>query len=154
MGVSTSSPEKGPGNCGIAVVTVDFPPVNALPVHGWYALADAVRAAGRDPEVRCVVLAAEGRGFNAGVDIKEIQARGHGALLGANSGCAEAFAAVYECEVPVVAAVQGFCLGGGIGLVGNADAIVASEDAASGCPSWTGERWARPPTCPGWSPST
>jgi enoyl-CoA hydratase len=41
---------------------------------------------------------------------------------------------VYECEVPVVAAVQGFCLGGGIGLVGNADVIVASEDATFGLP--------------------
>ncbi|MFF3463040.1 enoyl-CoA hydratase family protein [Streptomyces sp. NPDC001984] len=129
MGVSTSSPEKG-----ISVVTVDFPPVNALPVQGWFALAEAVRAAGRDSGVRCVVLAAEGRGFNAGVDIKEIQARGQEALIGANQGCAEAFAAVYECEIPVVAAVQGFCLGGGIGLVGNADAIVASEDATFGLP--------------------
>ncbi|KUO22760.1 enoyl-CoA hydratase family protein [Streptomyces dysideae] len=129
MSVSTSSPEKG-----ISVITVDFPPVNALPVHGWYALADAVRAAGRDQEVRCVVLAAAGRGFNAGVDIKEIQARGQSALLGANSGCAQAFAAVYECEVPVVAAVQGFCLGGGIGLAGNSDAIVASENAVFGLP--------------------
>jgi enoyl-CoA hydratase len=134
MGVSTSTPEKGPEKNGIAVVTVDFPPVNALPVHGWFALADAVRAAGRDAGVRCVVLAAEGRGFNAGVDIKEIQAQGQQALIGANRGCFEAFAAVYECEVPVVAAVQGFCLGGGIGLVGNADAIVASEDATFGLP--------------------
>ncbi|PSM42121.1 enoyl-CoA hydratase family protein [Streptomyces dioscori] len=129
MGVSTSSPEKG-----ISVVTVDFPPVNALPVSGWSELADAVRAAGRDAGNRCVVLAAEGRGFNAGVDIKEIQAEGDGALLGANRGCAEAFAAVYECEVPVVAEVHGFCLGGGIGLVGNADAIVASDDATFGLP--------------------
>ncbi|MFE5218804.1 MULTISPECIES: enoyl-CoA hydratase family protein [unclassified Streptomyces] len=129
MGVSTSSPEKG-----ISLVTIDFPPVNALPVAGWFALAEAVRAAGRDPEVRCVVLAAEGRGFNAGVDIKEIQTAGREALIGANQGCAEAFAAVYECETPVVAAVQGFCLGGGIGLVGNADAIVASEDATFGLP--------------------
>ncbi|WP_030204898.1 enoyl-CoA hydratase family protein [Streptomyces sp. NRRL S-87] len=130
MGVSTSRPDKG-----VAVVTVDFPPVNALPVRGWYELADALRAAGRDPETRCVVLAAAGRGFNAGVDIKEMQRdAGHGALLGANRGCAEAFAAVYECEVPVVAAVQGFCLGGGIGLVGNADAIVAAEDAVFGLP--------------------
>ncbi|MFI5682668.1 enoyl-CoA hydratase family protein [Streptomyces sp. NPDC051636] len=134
MGVSTSSPENGPENDGIAVVTVDFPPVNALPVRGWFALADAVRAAGRDPRVRCVVLAAEGRGFNAGVDIKEIQAKGHQALLGANQGCAQAFAAVYECETPVVTAVQGFCLGGGIGLAGNADAIVASDDAVFGLP--------------------
>jgi enoyl-CoA hydratase len=128
-GISVSSPTPG-----VRVVTVDFPPVNALPVRGWFALADAVRAAGRDAGVRCVVLAAEGRGFNAGVDIKEIQARGRGALIGANRGCFKAFAAVYECEVPVVAAVRGFCLGGGIGLVGNADAIVASEDAVFGLP--------------------
>ncbi|MFB7331691.1 enoyl-CoA hydratase family protein [Streptomyces adustus] len=129
MGVSTSSPEKG-----ISVVTVDFPPVNAVPVAGWFALADAVRAAGHDPEVRCVVLGARGRGFNAGVDIKEIQAQGRPALVGANRGCFEAFAAVYECEVPVVAAVQGFCLGGGIGLAGNADVIVAGDDAVFGLP--------------------
>ncbi|MFG2948581.1 enoyl-CoA hydratase family protein [Streptomyces adustus] len=129
MGVSTSSPEKG-----ISVVTVDFPPVNAVPVAGWFALADAVRSAGHDPEVRCVVLGARGRGFNAGVDIKEIQAQGRPALVGANRGCFEAFAAVYECEVPVVAAVQGFCLGGGIGLVGNADVIVAGDDAVFGLP--------------------
>ncbi len=130
MGVSTASPEKG-----ISRVTADFPPVNALPVQGWYDLAAAVRAAGQDPEVRCVVLSATGRGFNAGVDIKEMQRdAGHDALIGANRGCYEAFAAVYDCEVPVVAAVQGHCLGGGIGLVGNADAIVASDDATFGLP--------------------
>ncbi|MGW5443497.1 enoyl-CoA hydratase family protein [Streptomyces asiaticus] len=130
MGVSTSAPAAG-----VRLVTMDFPPVNALPVRGWYELADALRTAGADPSVRCVVLAAEGRGFNAGVDIKEIQAaEGHSALIGANHGCAEAFAAVYDCPVPVVAAVHGFCLGGGIGLVGNADAIVAGEDATFGLP--------------------
>jgi enoyl-CoA hydratase len=130
MGVSTSNPEPG-----IALVTVDYPPVNALPVRGWYDLAAALRAAGADPGVRCVVLASQGRGFNAGVDIKEMQrTEGHSSLIGANRGCYEAFAAVYECEVPVVAAVHGFCLGGGIGLVGNADAIVASEDATFGLP--------------------
>ncbi|MEU5576386.1 enoyl-CoA hydratase family protein [Streptomyces huasconensis] len=132
MSVFTSVPESAQG---VAVVTVDYPPVNALPVRGWYAVADAVRAAGRDPATRCVVLAAEGRGFNAGVDIKEMRRdSGHTALIGANRGCHAAFSAVYDCEVPVVAAVQGFCLGGGIGLVGNADAIVASEDATFGLP--------------------
>ncbi|WP_406426455.1 enoyl-CoA hydratase family protein [Streptomyces sp. NBC_00147] len=130
MGVSTTAPEEG-----IAVVTVDYPPVNALPVQGWFDLAAALRAAGADPKVRCVVLTAVGRGFNAGADIKEMQRTdGHAALVGANRGCFEAFVAVYECEVPVVAAVQGFCVGGGIGLVGNADAIVASDDATFGLP--------------------
>jgi enoyl-CoA hydratase len=120
---------------GVAEIVVDHPPVNALPVSGWFELADAVRSAGADPDVRVVVLRAEGRGFNAGVDIKEIQAdAGFTALIGANRGCFAAFAAVYECAVPVIAAVHGFCLGGGIGLVGNADVIVASEDATFGLP--------------------
>jgi enoyl-CoA hydratase len=59
---------------------------------------------------------------------------GFGTLIGANRGCYAAFAAVYECQVPVVAAVHGYCLGGGIGLVGNADIIVASDDATFGLP--------------------
>jgi enoyl-CoA hydratase len=120
---------------GIAEVVVDHPPVNALPVAGWFELAAALRSLGEDPAVRVVVLRAEGRGFNAGVDIKEMQATaGFDALVGANRGCYAAFAAVYECPVPVIAAVHGFCLGGGIGLVGNADVIVASEDATFGLP--------------------
>ncbi len=82
-----------------------------------------------------VVLRAEGRGFNAGVDIKEMQnTSGFDALIGANRGCYAAFKAVYECAVPVIAAVNGFCLGGGVGLVGNADTIVASDDAFFGVP--------------------
>ena len=58
----------------IATVTIDNPPVNALPVAGWFELADALRAAGRDPDVRVVILQAEGKGFQAGVDIKELAA--------------------------------------------------------------------------------
>jgi len=119
----------------VAEIVVDAPPVNALTVAGWFELADALTAAGRNPDVHVVVLAAEGKGFNAGVDIKEMQSsEGFTALVGANKGCAAAFAAVYECEVPVVAAVHGFCLGGGIGLVGNADVIIAADDATFGLP--------------------
>jgi enoyl-CoA hydratase len=120
---------------GIAEIRLDYPPVNALPVQGWFDLADALAGAGADPSVRAVVLSAEGRGFCAGVDIKEMQrTAGHDALIGANRGCFAAFAAVYDCPVPVIAAVHGYCLGGGIGLVGNADVIVAGEDATFGLP--------------------
>jgi enoyl-CoA hydratase len=112
---------------GIAEVVMDNPPVNALTV--------ILRRLGADPAVRVVILAAEGRGFNAGVDIKEMQqTEGFVALIGANRGCYAAFAAVYDCQVPVIAAVHGFCLGGGIGLVGNADIIIASDDATFGLP--------------------
>jgi len=120
---------------GVAEVVMDNPPVNALTVAGWFELADLITGLGRDEAVRAVVLRAEGKGFNAGVDIKEMQAtEGFDALIGANRGCYAAFAAVYECAVPVVAAVNGFCLGGGIGLVGNADVIVAADDATFGLP--------------------
>ncbi len=129
MGIRTVTDQPGIGE-----VVIDHPPVNALDVAGWFALADAVLAAGRVPDNRVVVLRAEGRGFCAGVDIKEIAAKGDEALVGANRGCAAAFAAVYDCEVPVICAVQGFCLGGGIGLAGNADIVVASDDATFGLP--------------------
>jgi enoyl-CoA hydratase len=139
MTITTKSVEPG-----VVSVTVDYPPVNAIPSRGWFELADAITAAGRDQSTHVVILRAEGRGFNAGVDIKEMQktaadarsknAPAYTALIDANRGCFEAFRAVYECAVPVVAAVNGFCVGGGIGLVGNADVIVASDDATFGLP--------------------
>jgi len=120
---------------GVAEVVMSYPPVNALPAQGWFDLADAVAAAGADPAVRAVIVAAEGRGFCAGVDIKQMQrAPGHEALIGASRGCFAAFAAVYDCAVPVIAAVHGFCLGGGVGLAGSADIVIASNDATFGLP--------------------
>lgn len=120
---------------GIRVVTMSAPPVNALTVQGWFDVAGALDEAGADPATKVVVLRAEGRGFNAGVDIVELQdTDGFDALIGANKGCFAAFKAVYECSVPVIAAVHGFCLGGGVGLVGNSDIVIASDDAYFGVP--------------------
>ncbi|CAJ0557505.1 unnamed protein product, partial [Mesorhabditis spiculigera] len=60
-------------------------------------LADAILDAGKDLNTHVVIHGAEGRGFNAGVDIKEMQAtEGFDALVAANRGCAAAFAAVYD----------------------------------------------------------
>jgi enoyl-CoA hydratase len=120
---------------GIRLVTMDAPPVNALTVQGWFDVAAALDEASADMSTKVVILRAEGKGFNAGVDIKEMQnTEGFDALLGANKGCFAAFKAVYECSVPVIAAVNGFCVGGGVGLVGNADIVVASDDAYFGVP--------------------
>jgi enoyl-CoA hydratase len=118
----------------VAEVVMDFPPVNALPIPAWFELAERLLALGRDPGVSAVILAAVGRGWCAGPDMKELASGGREALIGVNRACAAAFAAVYECEVPVIAAVQGFCVGGGIGLAGNADVLVASDDAVFGLP--------------------
>src|SRR5262245_10925063 len=119
---------------GVAEVVMSRPPVNALDIAGWNALAAALRRAGEDPMVRALVLRAEGRGFSAGVDIKELEQGGHPALVAVNRACFAAFAAVYECAVPVIAAVHGYCLGGGIGLSGNADLVIAASDASFGLP--------------------
>ena len=90
MTITTKSVEPG-----IVSVTVDYPPVNAIPSRGWFELADAITAAGRDLSTHVVILRAEGRGFNAGVDIKEMQkTEGFTALIDANRGCFEAFRAV------------------------------------------------------------
>ena len=148
MTIATTTTEPG-----IVAVTVDYPPVNAIPSQGWFELADAITAAGNRLDTHVVILRAEGRGFNAGVDIKEMQrTEGFGALIDANRGCFAAFRAVYECAVPVVAAVNGFCVGGGIGLVGNADVIVASDDATFG--RWSVARSARPLTYRDWCHNT
>src|SRR2546430_13443354 len=89
------------GEPGIAVVTIDFPPVNALPAAGWQDLAGTVRAAGDDPATRAVVLRARGRGFCAGVDLKELQAAGAEAVIAVNRGCHAAFGAGYDCPVQI-----------------------------------------------------
>jgi enoyl-CoA hydratase len=128
MGISSTVEQ------GIAEVVIDYPPVNALDGRAWFDLAAILRRLGADREVRVVILSAANRGFCAGVDIKALQQQGHEALIEVNRACFAAFAAVYECAVPVIAAVHGFCLGGGVGLVGNADIIVASSDASFGLP--------------------
>ncbi|MCX5736986.1 MAG: enoyl-CoA hydratase family protein [Proteobacteria bacterium] len=118
---------------GITEVLLNHPPVNALDSQGWFQLAETLQAIGRDPASRVVLLAAEGRGFCAGVDIKEL-ARDGTLITQVNRGCYEAFAAIYECAVPVISAVHGFCLGGGIGMAGASDIVIASDDATFGLP--------------------
>ena len=118
---------------GVAELVIDNPPVNALGVAGWRAFAEAMTALGLREDVRCVVIRAEGRGFQAGVDVKELAADGS-LIVEVNRGCYDSFAAIYDCPVPVISAVHGFCLGGGIGIAGASDLVIASEDATFGLP--------------------
>jgi enoyl-CoA hydratase len=118
---------------GITEIVLDHPPVNALDSKGWSDLARSIEASGRDESTRVVVIAAEGRGFCAGVDIKELAADST-AIVAVNRGCYDTFAAIYDCPVPVISAVHGFCLGGGIGISGASDLVIASEDASFGLP--------------------
>lgn len=118
---------------GVAEVVINRPPVNALNAAGWHGLAAEIKALGERPEVRVIIVRAEGRGFCAGVDIKELAANDK-LILDVNAGNYATFKAVHLNKVPVIAAVQGFVLGGGIGICGAADIVIAAEDATFGLP--------------------
>jgi len=118
---------------GVAEVVLQRPPVNALNAAGWQALADEIEALGLRHDVRVIVIRAEGRGFCAGVDIKELQAD-QSLIVAVNAGNYATFKAVHRNRVPVIAAVHGFVLGGGIGICGAADIVIAAEDASFGLP--------------------
>ncbi len=118
---------------GVAELLLDHPPVNAFDSRGWEHLAETILSVGKDAAVQVILIAAEGRGFCAGVDIKELAADSS-AITRVNKGCYDTFAAIYDCEVPVICAVHGFCLGGGIGIAGASDIVIASSDATFGLP--------------------
>ncbi len=118
---------------GIAELVIDNPPVNAFAVRHWGEMARLVRDLGGDPAARVVIVRAEGRGFQCGVDVKELGADGS-LIVEANRGCYELFGAIYDCKVPVISAVHGYCLGGGIGIAGSSDLVLCSEDARFGLP--------------------
>ncbi|KAB0496597.1 enoyl-CoA hydratase family protein [Pseudomonas vancouverensis] len=118
---------------GIAELVFDRPPVNAFNNQGWADIASEIERLGRDSDVRVIVIRAEGRGFCAGVDIKELAADGN-LIVAVNKGNYDSFKAIHRNPKPVIVAVHGFVLGGGIGLCGAADIIVASECATFGVP--------------------
>lgn len=118
---------------GVAEVVLNQPPVNALNAAGWNALAQTIHSLGQQSDVRVIVIRAEGRGFCAGVDIKELNAD-QSLIVSVNAGNYATFKAVHLNPVPVIAAVHGFVLGGGIGICGAADIVIAAEDASFGLP--------------------
>ena len=118
---------------GIAELVIDNPPVNALDSKAWDTLARRIEELGKDESVRVLLIRADGRGFQAGVDVKELAEDGS-LIVTVNRGCYDTFGAIYDCPVPVISAVHGYCLGGGIGIAGSSDLIVASDDATFGLP--------------------
>ena len=112
----------------VAELVFNHPPVNAFSGQMWMELPGLITELGQRPEVRCVLVRAEGRGFCAGVDIKEL-ADNANAIVEVNKGNFLTFKAIHECEVPVLCAPHGFVLGGGIGVCGASDIVVAADDA-------------------------
>ncbi|OWL89189.1 enoyl-CoA hydratase family protein [Halopseudomonas aestusnigri] len=118
---------------GIAELVICKPPVNALDSNEWLSLAATIDELGANPEVRVLIIRSEGRGFCAGVDIKELDAHPE-RIVKVNAGNYATFKAIHRCQVPVIVGVHGFVLGGGIGMTGAADIVVASRCATFALP--------------------
>src|SRR5210317_2533377 len=117
----------------IAHLCFDKPPVNAFDSVEWASIAAEVDRLGKLPEVHVIVISAEGKGFCAGVDIKELGTHPE-MIVPVNKGNYDTFEAIHRNPKPVVVALHGFVLGGGIGIAGAADIIVASDCARFGVP--------------------
>ena len=112
--------------------------LNAVRLEMWQALPDAVRALDADPAVRVLVLRGAGEeAFASGADISEFATHRKDAASAAayEDVTAAAFAALLAVEKPVVAMIQGVCIGGGLAIAACADLRVASDDARLALPA-------------------
>jgi len=112
----------------IAIIKINNPPVNALSAAVRQGIAAAIKSVSADPEVKGVVLACEGRTFVAGADITEFGKPPQSPGLG------EVIAGIENCPKPVVAAIHGTALGGGLELALGCHFRVATKDARMGLP--------------------
>lgn len=116
----------------VRTVTFASPPLNYASEAMLAAIADALEAADRDPEVRAVVLASEGRTFCAGADLADPAGVGGAVPDGEEDPLLRFYAQVvrlFSTAKPIVAAVHGAAVGAGLGLALAADFRVASEGA-------------------------
>jgi enoyl-CoA hydratase len=119
----------------IATITIDRAPVNALTGDTYMELRDLFSSIGQNREVQCVILTAAGqRAFSAGKDLHEFLAARIEDDPDAAAVIHATFKAIYECEVPVIAAVNGPALGAGAVIASCCDIRIASTTATFALP--------------------
>jgi 3-hydroxyacyl-CoA dehydrogenase len=112
----------------VAIVTIDNPPVNALSAAVRQGISAAIKTAGSDPQVQAIVLTCAGRTFIAGADITEFGKPPQPPALG------DLVAEIEKCPKPVIAAIHGTALGGGLEVTLGCHFRVATKDARLGLP--------------------
>src|SRR5689334_1614829 len=124
---------------GVAQVELARPDkLNAMDGEMFTAIGDAFRAIGRDSAVRAILLSGQGRHFTAGLDLEyasrqfppsQDPGRAAEARLRHIEWLQDAFSAVEQARPPVVAAIQGGCIGAGVDLASACDLRVAHPQA-------------------------
>ncbi len=118
----------------IATIRLDRPPMNALNGQVQEEIAAAAAQVGADPAVAAVILYGGEKVFAAGADIKEMAGASYATMAADSRRLQASFTAVARIPKPVVAAVTGYALGGGLELALCADFRVAGESARLGQP--------------------
>ncbi|HTW19461.1 MAG TPA: enoyl-CoA hydratase-related protein [Mycobacteriales bacterium] len=118
----------------IGTIRLDRPPMNALNAQVQEEMKAAAIEAGERREVRAVIIWGGPKIFAAGADIKEMAVASYSDMVDRSTGLSEAFSTVARIPKPVVAAINGYALGGGCELALCADRRIAAEDAHLGQP--------------------
>lgn len=120
---------------GVALITISRPEaMNALNSDFFREFNDFLNEAGRDRSIRVIVITGEGRAFVAGADIAEMSNFNYDKACGFSRMGKSTFNRLEKMEIPVIAAVNGFALGGGCELAMACDFRIASRDAKFGQP--------------------
>jgi cyclohexa-1,5-dienecarbonyl-CoA hydratase len=130
-GVECAPIVRGERRGHVACLTLDRPPLNILDLGGIRRLRQALEPALDDPAVRLVEIRGSARAFSAGVEIRDHFPECAAAMLAEFHALLRT---VLYARAPVVAVVQGFCLGGAMELALACDFIVAAQDATFGQP--------------------
>jgi enoyl-CoA hydratase len=121
-------------DAGAAVLRLSAPPLNLLTQDLRRAIREAVEAAEADPRVRAIVLTGAPQ-FCAGADLKEFGARSDPAVAEAHCRNGHAMTLrLVSCDKPLIAAIEGACLGGGLEIALCCDLRIAARDAKLGLP--------------------
>lgn len=120
-------------SAAIAIVRINRPEVrNALNLAVRQQMASIFRGFAEEPDLRCVILTGSEKSFAAGADIRDMSELDTVAMYHRHTE--RLWAAISDCPVPVVAAINGFALGGGLELAMHADITIAGRSAVFGQP--------------------
>ena len=121
-------------DAAVAVIRLSRPPMNALNAQVQTGIAEAAAQLATDRQVRAVILYGGEKVFAAGADIKEMADAGYAAMAVNTQRLQSAFTAVAQLPQPVIAAITGYALGGGLELALCADFRILGESAKVGQP--------------------
>ena len=135
MNSSHIKKSRPPAHPHVLLITIDRPPLNAMTLDAHRELLAALRSVEEDDDIRCVVLTGAGeRAFVAGGDVGELGAMDAASALVRTRVVRQVFDAIRRNPVPVIGAINGHALGGGLVMMSQCDIVIAAETATFGLP--------------------